>query len=135
MVIEIDTYEYLLNLRSDIKKKDFLIFFGAEKGFHKEVFSSIYDSIYTSLIDLEDEYLTFFSREYTDFKSFLLKKMNLNRAEADYVVKSNQEHSTIRFYRRPYGFFGNRSILDYLEDDDLEKKVHDLVSVDYGLKL
>ena len=135
MIIHYNINDVLINLRSDLRKNDFLKQVGAKRSLHLETFSSVFDGIYSGLIDIEKEYHRFFSEEYDSFEEYLYRKFSLTKNEVDYIIDSNRKDDGIRFFRRAYGFYGYKSILDYLGDDDKEgnilyKKVLNMLSKD-----
>ena len=56
MVLAYDFYKAFWLLNPKLSKDNFLKIVGAEKGYSLNMFTRIYNSIYSELIDVENEY-------------------------------------------------------------------------------
>ena len=99
-----DSYHYLMRVHRG-KKEDFLAIAGVEKGYAREMFSSIYDAIFAEAKDVVELYQDYYSNEYTDFKQFLSMHYSIpsNRVTRFARVKDEKDYRLIDFDALSYG--------------------------------
>jgi hypothetical protein len=72
MKLAYDFYKSLLLVNKKLTKEIFLAKTGALDGYSLNMFSRMYDSITSELIDVEREFEKYYSFEYKSFEQFFL---------------------------------------------------------------
>lgn len=88
------TYDYsksLLMINKNLTKEIFIQKTGARDGYSLNMFSRMYDSITSELIDIEKEFDKYYSFEYNSFEQFLYKKYNLKSKHIKDLLKEKKE--------------------------------------------
>lgn len=95
---------YIFHLAKNINRRKFLKTIKLPPGyFANDLFSRIYDCLFSELTDLNEEYRKYHCREYATFNEFLQKKYNLPAKVAAHGAKKLIMHKgTSLFLRKEY---------------------------------
>lgn len=104
-----DTYKSLIVVNKKISKEHFLYCAGVHSGYAKDMFSRIYDSIFSEA-ELVDEILSkYYADEYDNIEDFLYVKYCIDRDCVDEIMKlvnSNEDYVLYDFEELNYGDSG-----------------------------
>lgn len=110
------TYSYsksFLLLNRNLTKKIFLDKSGVKEGYSYIMFSKMYDSIFSELIDLDYEYEKYYSFEYTSLKEFLYKKYNLNEEDITELLEERRKNPACGLYRKDDNSYGDYGLAEF----------------------
>lgn len=113
---------YLLKVHNGTKE-EFLSKAGVKKGFAREMFETIYDSIFAEADDVYSLYENFYSNEYQNLQHFLEMRYSLspNIALKYANVCKSSIYRLIDFDAHSYGGNGVR---EFLMDNDLKERIY-----------
>lgn len=109
IVMKIFTYDYcryLMVVNRNLTKNYFLDKAGIRGGYAKDMFSRIYDSIFSESEDLVDSYEKYYCQEFDSLGLMLEKKYNVPKETVDKFVQDLQEnadYTLISFDSLSYG--------------------------------
>lgn len=131
MIIFIDDKKHLVLLPKNISKEKFLSHAKVTKGsyFYKRL-ESIYIALTSSTINLEDEYMRYYS-EYDTFADFLYHKYPyLNDDVRDTILEKikTQKHTFFRGYFFELSDYNLHTIMEHSEE--FLEKINNLLKVD-----
>lgn len=86
-----EAYHSLIVTNKNLTKDVFLKQAGVINGYSAELFSRIYDAIFSEAINVEDLYNTYYSVEYKDIREFLYLKFCINDKELDRIFNVKNE--------------------------------------------
>lgn len=111
-----DSYHYLLRVHKG-EKDDFLAQAGVKNGYAKEMFSSIYDAIFSEAKDVVEMYQDYYANEYRDFEHFLSMHYSIPSIIVKKLAKveKEQDFRLIEFDALSYG---GSAISDLVMSDD-----------------
>lgn len=119
-------YEYskvFLVINRNLDKNQFLRLTGAESGFSKEMFTKIYESIFSELIDAETEFEEYYSFEYKDLETYLFKKYNLNAKDVEDLTSLLKSNSDYKLYRTHVYSYGDYQIPQFITSETMYDKI------------
>ena len=128
MTLSYDFYKSILALNGNLSKEEFLDKCGVSGGYAKEVFSRIYDNIFSELIDLEEEYKLYYSREYDSFEAFLFRKMNIGYDDIVALMKFKESKDYIKIYRSGDSSSGDYGIGQFVFSETMHARVIELIT-------
>lgn len=76
VIFAFDDYKYIMRVHRG-KKQRFLDLAGVKNGYAKEMFSSIYDAIFSEAKDVIEMYQEYYANEYKDFSQYLTMHYNM----------------------------------------------------------
>ena len=90
----------------------------------EDLFSRIYDSIFSELINLEEEFEKYYSIEYNSIQQFLFRKFCIptDIIEEFFLLKS-QKKSYCIFYKNEKDSYGDYSIIRYAFSEEMYDKI------------
>lgn len=109
IVMKIFTYDYcryIMVVNRNLTKNYFLDKAGIRGGYAKDMFSRIYDSIFSESEDLVDSYEKYYCQEFDSLGLMLEKKYNVPKETVDKFVQDLQEnadYTLISFDSLSYG--------------------------------
>lgn len=117
-----DYDSYLLRVHKGTKD-DFLSRAGVKNGFAREMFETIYDSIFAEADDVNSLYENFYSNEYQNLQHFLEMRYSLpqNIAPKYADVCKSSDYRLIDFDAHSYGGNGVR---EFLMDNDFKERIY-----------
>lgn len=111
-----DSYRYLMRVHKG-EKNDFLRLAGANKGYAKEMFGSIYDAIFAEAKDVLEMYQNFYVNEYKDFEHFLTMHYSIPSTVVKKLAKV-QEEKDYRLIDFDALSFGGDAVSELVMSDD-----------------
>lgn len=104
VICEYESYRYLMRVHKGTKAQ-FVAMAGAKTGYAKEMFSSIYDAIFSEAKDVEEMYLGYYANEYKGFDQFLSMHYNipLTQVKKFAKVRKEEDYRLIEFDAFSYG--------------------------------
>jgi len=101
-----DSYKSLIVVNRNISKDYFLSRAGALHGYAKDMFSRIYDSIFSEAECVDDILNKYYYEEYEKMEDFLYSKYCINREDVNKImqlVNSNEDYILYDFDELNYG--------------------------------
>lgn len=96
IVMKIFTYDYcryIMVVNRNLTKDYFLDKAGIRGGYAKDLFSRIYDSIFSESEDLVDSYEKYYCQEFDSWGLMLEKKYNVPKETVDMFIQDLQENA------------------------------------------
>ncbi len=118
MKLAYDFYKSFLLINKNLTKNIFIEKTGAKSGYSLNMFSRMYDSITSELIDVEWEYKKFYSFEYKTLEQYLYRKYNIKEEyiiELMEVRRSNPDCVLYRMDELSYGGNGDLNTFAFSE--------------------
>ena len=103
-VFAYDSYRYLMKVHKG-EKEDFLAQAGAREGYSREMFSMLYDAVFSEASDVKELYNEYYSNEYRDIRHFLSMHYSIpDKYLSEYVdVCESEDYRLIDFNSLSYG--------------------------------
>ena len=101
-----DNFRYIMVVNRNLTKDYFLDKAGIRGGYAKDMFSRIYDSIFSESEDLVDSYEKYYSQEFDPLGLMLEKKYNVPKENVDMFIqdlRENADYTLIDFDSLSYG--------------------------------
>ena len=101
-----DCFRYIMVVNRNLTKDFFLDKAGIRGGYAKDMFSRIYDSIFSESEDLVDSYEKYYSQEFDSLELMLEKKYNVPKENVDMFIqdlRENADYTLIGFDSFSYG--------------------------------
>ncbi|CAM1356363.1 hypothetical protein [Tenacibaculum ascidiaceicola] len=128
MQFSYDFYKSILVLNGNLTKETFLQEVGASRGYAKEMFERIYDSIHSELVDLREEYELYYSKEYPSFEHFLFRKMNISVEDIDDMIKFESEKEHRKIFRSDDGSTGDYGISSFIYSEEIRDRIMKIIT-------
>lgn len=122
-------YESLLLVNKNLSKDEFLIRIGAEKGYAVELFSMIYDSIFSESEDLRDSYEKYYRCEFQSFGEYIHKEFSLPLDLAKTLSKLCEKEDQITILRWSQLDYGENGIADFIFSEEMYDKFSKVICV------
>ncbi|MEC4086234.1 hypothetical protein [Myroides odoratimimus] len=123
MVLAYDFYKSFWILNPNLTKEYFLIKVGARDGYAKNMFSRIYDCIFSELIDVEEEYEKYYSFEYESFAYYLYKKYNLKVEDIEELIHQINTFPNCRIYRKDDHSYGDYKVPQFITSEIMYDRI------------
>jgi hypothetical protein len=123
MVLAYDFYKSFWLLNPKLTKDVFLNIVGANNGYALNMFTRIHYSIFSELIDVENEYVKYYSFEYQTFDDYLFKKYNLDAKEIKKLNKKKNKFPFCKIYRKDDHSYGDYSIPQFITSETMYKRI------------
>ncbi|HTO16073.1 MAG TPA: hypothetical protein VLZ83_09890 [Edaphocola sp.] len=126
MIYNYDDFgQFFIIIDKNINKEVFLANVKAEPGtFAEDMFVRIYDSIFSELINLEEEFEKYYSVEYKSIQHFLFQKFCFpSDVIEDFFSLKSQRESYCIFYKHEKDSYGDYSITRYAFSEEMYDKV------------
>jgi len=126
MIYNYDDFgQFFIIIDKNLTKEIFLTNVKVEQGsFAEDMFSRIYDSIFSELINLEEEFEKYYSIEYKSIQHFLFQKFCFpSDVIKDFFSLKSQSESYCIFYKHEKDSYGDYSITRYAFSDEMYEKV------------
>lgn len=117
-----DYYHYLMTVHCG-SKSDFLNKAGVQKGFAKQFFGDLYDSVFAESTDVGNIYERYYSKEYKSLKDFISMHYSLPEKTSKHFVDSikNGEYRLLDFSSIDYG---NSSFENFFTSDEMMERMY-----------
>lgn len=123
-------YEYdesFLLIHKNLTKEVFLEKAGVSSGFSYEMFSHMYDSITSELINMDKEYHEYYSFEYLSLEAFLYKKFNLKPKSINKLIKAREKNPECILYRKDDYAYGDYGLTQFTFSETMYKRIIELL--------
>lgn len=127
MKLPYDFYKSFLLLSSKLTKEIFLDKAGVKDGYSLQMFSKMYDSIFSELINVEKEYETYYSTEYRSLESFLFKKYNLKEKDVELIMNEKEKNPDCYLYRKDDNSYGDYGLVQFTFSDVMYDRIVDIL--------
>lgn len=129
MVLRYD-YQSIFVINRNLTKDIFLQMASIEKdGYAKDMFSRMYDNIFSELIDLEYEYQKYYSKEYDCFERFLYRKMYLDDEDIDKIIEIKKENSDYIVYLKKddYSYGDGGGLMQFAFSETMHERITNIL--------
>lgn len=123
MVLNYDYYKSIWVINPSLSLEKFLEDAGVEKGYALIMFTRIYYSIYSELIDVKIEYEKYYSFEYDSLENYLYKKINLEKKDIKKLNKAVRKNPNSRIFRKDNQFNHDYSISELITSKEMYKSI------------
>lgn len=128
MKIAYDSYMSILLINKNLTKEIFIEKAGASSGYAYNMFSRIYDSIESELINLDFEYDKYYSFEYNSLESFLYRKYNLNEDDIIMLMEERKKYPDCILYRKDeLSYGGNGQLTTFAFSEDMYDRIMNIL--------
>ena len=110
-------------MHPDLTEQQFLHKTGAKSGYAKQMFTDMYNSITSELIDVVSEFERFYSFEYQTFEGYLYKKYNFEEEVIMDLTKVMKENPNCRLYRKEEHSYGKYEIASFTTSDTMRDRI------------
>ena len=115
-------YESLLLVNKGLTRDEFLQRVGAEKGYAVELFSTIYDSIFSESEDLKDSYEKYYICEFNSFEEYLRKEFSMPWEIAKLWSDVYEREDNLTVIRWAHLDYGENGMSDFIFSEELYDK-------------
>lgn len=130
MKLAYDTYKAFLVINPNLCEEKFLEIVGAKRGYSVQMFSRIHRSIYSELIDIENEYNKYYICEYNNFENFLYKKYNIPSEDIKKLLKKIKKYPHCKIFKKDDHSYGDYSIPQFIESETMYKRIFKILKLD-----
>jgi len=129
MKLSYDFGKSLLLLNSRLTKDIFLEKSGAKNGYSITLFSKMFDSIFSGLIDLEMEFEKYYSFEYDSIEQFLYKKYNLKADHIIELIEQRKNNPDCGLYRKDDYSYGDYAVSQFVFSDTMYERIINILTL------
>ena len=125
-------YDYnksLLFINKNLTEEIFIEKAGVQNGYSLKMFSKMYDSITSELIDVEQEYKKYYLFEYNTLEKFLYKKYNLKEEDVVELMKEQKNNPDFLLYRKNDNSYGDYGITQLAFSDTMYDRVMEILTL------
>ncbi|SDL14955.1 hypothetical protein SAMN05421823_104500 [Catalinimonas alkaloidigena] len=127
MKLGYDFYKSLLLINKNLTKEIFIERTGAKDGYSLNMFSRMYDSITSELINVDKEYEKYYSFEYESMEHFLYRKYNLKGKYIVELMEASKNNPNCLLYRKDDNSYGDYGIAQFTFSDTMYDRVMDII--------
>lgn len=127
MKLGYDFYQSLILVNKNLTKEIFIERTGAKDGYSLNMFSRMYDSITSELIDVDKEYEKYYSFEYESMEHFLYRKYNLKEKYIVELMEARKNNPNCSLYRKDDNSYGDYGIAQFTFSDTMYDRVMDII--------
>lgn len=113
MKLAYDFYKSVLLINKNLTKEIFIQKSGVEDGYSLNMFSRMYDSLTSELIDVDREFKKYYSFEYENMEHFLYRKYNIKGKYIDELMEVRKENPDCILYRKDDNSYGDYGIAQF----------------------
>lgn len=120
------TYDYdksLFLIHRNLTKEIFINESGVNDGYSLSMFSRMYDSIFSELIDLDKEFEKYYSFEYNSMDLFLWRKYNLKTIHINELNKVRTINPDCILYRKDEYSYGDYGIMQFAFSETMKNRI------------
>lgn len=129
MKLAYDFYKSFILIHKDLTKERFLAEVGVKKGFSYDMFSRIYDSVTSGLINAEEEYQKYYSFEYDSFEKYLYRKLNMKSSEIEELLNYKKENPNCILYRKNDNAYGDYGLSQFIFSDTMYDRIISILTI------
>lgn len=131
MILSYDFYKSIWLINNSLTKEVFLEIVGAKDGYAKNMFSRIYDSVFSERIDMEREYNKYYSFEYESFEKYLYKKYNLEPDDIERLIEEKKKYPHCNIYRKDDHSYGDYQIPQLVTSEVMRDRINNILKMMY----
>lgn len=129
MKLAYDFYKSLLLINKNLTKEIFLEKSGAQSGYSLNMFSRMYDSVTSELINMDLEYEKFYSFEYENIEQFLYRKYNIKVEYIDELMQFRKDNPDCILYRKDDASYGDYQIPQFMFSEPMYDRIIDILTL------
>lgn len=129
MKLGYDFYKSLLLINKNLTKGIFIEKAGVQDGYSLRMFSRMYDSVTSELIDVDKEYKKYYSFEYSSIESFLYRKYNLKEKHIVELMEERKNNPDCLLYRKDDNSYGDYGIAQFTFSDTMYDRVMEILTL------
>lgn len=129
MKFSYDYGESILLLDKRLTKAQFLEKCGATKKFSEKMFSRMFDSIYSELVDVEQEYAKYYALEYSSVSDYLFRKLNISKEVIREIDKLQAENENLQLFIKDDFSYGDYQIVQFAFSDTMYDRISDILTL------
>ena len=122
-----DSYKSLIVINKNLTKEFFLNKAGAESGYAKDIFSRIYDSIFTEAEIVDVVFLEYYKEEYNDIETYLYCKYCIDMDDVKEIMELKNSNTDYVIYDFAELNYGNSNIVEFAFSDDMYERITDML--------
>ena len=133
MKFDYDFGESLIVINENLTKEVFLDKAMTKEGsFARDMFERMYDSLFSELIDLRQEYKKYYALEYERFEAFLYKKYNLEPDDIEAILRVENESEDYTIYKKDDFAYGDYGIAQFCFSETMSERILNLLLLKKG---
>lgn len=121
-----DSYRCLVLVNRQLTKSSFCKRAGALSGYAEDLFSRIYDSIFSEADDVYENFEEYYSVEYDSFEDYLRMKYSLSTAAMKSLM-SDFSASEKRIYDVDVLSYGDSAVYEFWSADNMIERIASLL--------
>ncbi len=129
MKLAYDFYKSLLLINKKLTKELFIERTGVKEGYSLSMFSRMYDSVTSELIDVDEEYKKYYSFEYETMEHFLYRKYNLKGKHIEELIEERKNNPDCLLYRKDDNSYGDYGIAQFTFSDIMYNRVMEILTL------
>ncbi len=127
MKLAYNSYNSILLINKNLTKEIFIERTGVKDGYSLSMFSRMYDSLTSELIDVDEEYKKYYSFEYESMELFLYRKYNLNTKDIEELLEERNNNTECLLYRKDDNSYGDYGIAQFTFSDTMYDRVMEIL--------
>lgn len=127
MKLSYDFGNSLLLLNRKLTKDIFLEKAKVKSSYSLNLFSKMFDSIFSELIDVENEFEKYYSFEYESIEHYLYKKYNLKSDHLFKLMEERKENPDCGLYRKDDFSYGDYGLSQFAFSDTMYERVTNIL--------
>ncbi|MCC5613195.1 hypothetical protein LC612_42585 [Nostoc sp. CHAB 5834] len=127
MKLAYDFYKSLLLINKNLNKEIFIRRIGVKDGYSLRMFSRMYDSVTSELIDVDEEYKKYYSFEYESIEHFLYRKLNLRQDHIEELMNERKDNPDCTLYRKDDNSYGDYGISRFAFSDTMYERIMEIL--------
>lgn len=120
-------YHFVMIVNGRLTRDEFIKRCGAERGYAKDMFGSIYDSIFAEAEDVRQIYEEYYKVEYDSYESFMLMHYCLRREWLDLLLETLQSNKDYKLIDYDTISYGEGGIDDLIFSDNMRERIEDIL--------
>lgn len=129
MILSYDFYKSLLLINKNLKKEIFLEKAGAQSGYSLNMFSRMFDSVSSELINVDLEYEKYYSFEYESMEQFLYKKYNVRGKHIKELMQFRKDNPDCILYRKDDNSYGDYGIPQFMFSESMNDRIIEILTL------
>ena len=134
MKLAYDFSKSLLLINKNLTKENFIERAGVKDGYSLNMFSRMYDSVTSELIDVDIEYKKYYSFEYGSLEQFLYRKYNLKGKYIDELMEERKNNPDCILYRKDDSSYGDYGISQFTFSETMYDRVMEIIMLKKSTK-
>lgn len=127
MRLSYDFYKSLVLINRNLTKDIFLELSGVRDGYSMNMFSRMYESLTSELIDVDKEYSKYYSFEYKSIEHYLWKKFNFEESDIELLIEERKNNPDCILYRKDELSYGDDGLIQFAFSDTMYERINNLL--------